>query len=241
MDAPTPHREYRALVLGASGAVGGALVRELLGSEHCVGITAFVRNASPALESLPGRAAKLAIKVVAMEHLGTDVARALAELPDHSVAFCTLGVGQPRKVSAEMHWRVDVEYVTEFASACRLAGVEQFSLLTSVGANARSKSRYLRVKGAVEDAVRAMSFPRVSFFRPSLLVTKEIRYGLQDRLTQAIFPRISWMLPSRYHQNTVERLARAMRVDAEQAGGTASDVREYGDFARLLRDAATTA
>ena len=233
MDAPTSHREYRALVLGATGAVGSALVRELLGSERCTGITAFVRNASPALESLPGRTGKLVVKVVSMEHLGTDVAKALAELPDHSVAFCTLGIGQPRKVSPEMHWRVDVEYVTEFASACRLAGVEQFSLLTSVGANAKARSRYLRVKGAVEEAVRALSFPRVSFFRPSLLVTKEIRYGLQDRLTQALFPLISWMLPSRFHEITVEQLARAMRLDVERPPHDGSDIREYSDFMRL--------
>ena len=55
-----------------------------------------------------------------------------------------------------------------------------------------------------------------SLFRPSLLVTREIRYGLQDRITQRVFPIVAGLLPRRYHQVRVEVL-------------------EYPDFIRLLR------
>jgi uncharacterized protein YbjT (DUF2867 family) len=101
-----------------------------------------------------------------------------------------------------------------------------------VGADPRSASYYLRVKGSVEAAVESATFERASFFRPSLLVTRQIRYGLQDKLTQALFPRIAPLLPSRFHQIRVEHLARAMRVNAERPGSGA-EVIHYAEAAAL--------
>jgi uncharacterized protein YbjT (DUF2867 family) len=52
------------------------------------------------------------------------------------------------------------------------AGARQFVLVSSVGANARSRNFYLRVKGETEDAVSALPFEAVHVFRPSFLVGK---------------------------------------------------------------------
>jgi hypothetical protein len=73
--------------------------------------------------------------------------------------------------------------------------------------------------------------------------------GLQERLTQRLFPLVAPLLPNRYHQIRVEDLARAMRVNAGRLGPdpyvvsgfsrTVSpdiEVLEYPDFMRLLRD-----
>ena len=82
--------------------------------------------------------------------------------------------------------------------------------------------------------MREAGIPHTSFFRPSLLVTREIRYGMQDRLIQSIFPKVSWMLPARYHQIRVEDLGRAMRVHAERGDGRSVDVLHYPEFQSLL-------
>jgi hypothetical protein len=67
-------------------------------------------------------------------------------------------------------------------------------------------------------------------------VTRDIRYSLQDRITQAVFPRVSWALSSRWHEIRVEDLARATRVNAERPpGDTAVEVLHYDDFVALLR------
>ena len=232
--SPRATAEYRAVVVGATGAVGSALAAELLASPRCIGVTALVRRDSSDLMTLPGAHGKLAVNLVQMHRLESETSAALSFSPPHRIAFCTLGVGQPRKVSREEHWRVDVEYATAFARGCRTAGVEHFSLLTSVGANAGSPSRYLRVKGSVERAVRELAFARTSFFRPSLLVTEEIRYGLQDRITQAIFPRISALLPPRFHEIRVEDLARAMRINAERPASEPVEELEYPQMYALL-------
>lgn len=151
-----------------------------------------------------------------------------------SVAFSTLGVGQPRKVSREELWQVDVGYNATFAQGCRSAGIRHFSLLGAVGTDPASRSYYLRTKAKAEKAITAQGFKRASFFRPSLLVTREIRYGLQDRVTQALFPRISRWLPPRWHEIRVEELARAMRLNAERAPTAPVEILHYPECAALL-------
>ncbi len=91
------------------------------------------------------------------------------------------------------------------------------------------------VKGSAEDALAALDFARASYYRPSLLVTRNVRYGLQDRLTQAIFPILAWLLPSRFHAIRVEDLARAMRVNAERSGGPATEALHHREFVALAR------
>ena len=184
---------------------------------------------------LPGAREKLVMYLVNMRRLDVETRAALSFSLPHAVAFCTIGVGQPRKVSAEEHRRVDVGYAAAFARACRIAGVEHFSLLSSVGAHADSRSRYLRVKGDAEAAVRDVGFQRTSLFRPSLLVTPNIRYGLQDRISQWITPRASRFLPSRYHEIHVDALGRAMRINAEAPSTSPVEILEYDSVVRLLK------
>ncbi len=217
---------YRAIVVGATGAVGGALVLELIASPRCERVVALSRRQTDALCTSP----KLAVHVVDLERLEA-AARELAA--GCEAAFCTLGLGQPSRASFEEFWRVDVEYAGAFARGAAQAGAQHITLLSSVGANAASRTRYLRVKGSAEQMMERSGIPRVSLFRPSLLVTRQIRYGLQDRVAQTLFPIVAPLLPARYHQIRVEDLARAMRVNAERARGAGVEVLEYPDFVRL--------
>ena len=58
--------------------------------------------------------------------------------------------------------RIDKQAVLDFATICRQSGVEHFQLLSSVGANAQSRSFYLRSKGELNDALQALKFKRLS-------------------------------------------------------------------------------
>jgi uncharacterized protein YbjT (DUF2867 family) len=221
---------YGAVVIGATGAVGSALVSELLASPECTHVLALVRRSVETWGSVAG-VAKLRLEVVDFTSLEAETARVA---PRHDAAFCTMGVGQPRKVTAEEHWRVDVEYAGQFARGARAAGVRHISLLSAVGANALSRSRYLRVKGTAEAAVIGAGIARTSLFRPSLLVTPNVRYGLQDRVTQALYPVFSPLLPSRFSEIRVEDLARAMLMNAERAGAAGVEVLHYSECMRFL-------
>jgi uncharacterized protein YbjT (DUF2867 family) len=223
-------------VLGATGAVGSALVRELLAEPAWASVTIFVRQPTTMFAGHPG-ASKLSEHRMDVDRLASQVAGELALRRDAQLgavaAFCTLGVGQPRKVSRTELRRVDVGIAEAFANGCRSAEVPHFSLLTAVGADPSSRNPYLKVKGDIEQAVVALEFQRSSLFRPSLLVTRTLRYGLQDRITQAVFPRISRFLPSRLREVTVESLGRAMRVNAERDGAPGTEVLHHEDFLSL--------
>ena len=75
---------------------------------------------------------------------------------------------------------------------------------------------------------------RTSLFRPSVLQTRKIRYGLQDRLTQTLFPPFSRLLPARYRAIRVEDLGRAMRINAEREGPAGAEILEYPQLRALL-------
>ncbi len=49
---PTP--SYKAVVVGGTGAVGSALVRELLASPACTGVTVLARRHTPIFDAAPG-------------------------------------------------------------------------------------------------------------------------------------------------------------------------------------------
>lgn len=223
--------DRRALIIGATGAVGSALVAELLAAPQWSSVTALVRRKSDKLTQLPNQE-KLRQIEISMETLERDT---LAAANSGQIAFCTMGIGQPSKVSRADFWKVDVDYVGAFAKACKAAGIAHISLLSSTEANPASRSYYMKVKGSSEEAVKAQNFTRMSFFRPSLLATDEIRYGFSDRLMQFGVPLISWAFPSRFHEIHVKDLARAMRINAEHKPKSApAEILHYRDFIDLL-------
>jgi uncharacterized protein YbjT (DUF2867 family) len=236
-----PESPRHAVLLGATGAVGSALLSELLGAPGWDTVVLIGRRAPDEFlgRLTPPERARVRSHVVSMAALEAATERVLRADggADGWAAFCTLGIGQPRKVSRDEVWRVDVGYAGAFARGGRAAGVSHATLLSSVAADPASRSYYLRVKGSAEAAVVSAGIPRVSLFRPSLLVTREVRYGLQDRVSRWAMPRLSRFLPSRFHEIRVEDLARAMRLNAERPRAAAVEVLHYGEMAALLSGA----
>jgi len=232
-----PDRDVRRVVLlGATGAVGRNVLAEALHSPAFESVTTLGRRRVdiPDEEALRG---KLAQHVVSLDAPASY--RAL--VAGHTAAICTLGVGQPSKSTREEVWKIEVDYVTGFAAVCREAGVRHFSLMTSVGANARSKSYYLRLKGTQEERVTALGFERTSLFRPSMLLTPQNRYGAQQAVVLAVWPRIDWIFAGplrRYRGVRVEDLGRAMAMNAARDAPPGVEVLEWDGFQRILHERA---
>jgi uncharacterized protein YbjT (DUF2867 family) len=192
------------VMLGATGAVGQQVVAAL--QAHSGWDRLSLLNRRPA----PGAAdSRIATHVVDP----LDAKSYAHLLPGHCAAACTLGVGEPSKVSAAELVRVDRDAVLDFAKACKAAGVEHFVLLNAVGADSRSRSLYLRTKGELCDALVAMQFKRLSLFQPSMILTPNNRYGLLQGVMLAVWPLLNPLLlgPLRpYRGVRVQQLGAAM-------------------------------
>jgi uncharacterized protein YbjT (DUF2867 family) len=213
------------VMLGASGAVAGCVVRALVQRSELQRLTLLNRRELP---DPPAAARQHIVDVF-------DPATYSPLLAGHISAICTFGVGQPSKVPPAELVRVDHDAVLAFAKACRAAGIAHFELLGAVGAAASSRIHYLRTKGHLVDALNALGFTRLSVFQPSVIVTPANRYGLSQAATLAVMPLLSPLLiggAKKFRSVAVDQLGRAMALNL-LTDGEGSETLHWPDFQRL--------
>ena len=76
--------------------------------------------------------------------------------------------------------------------------------------------------------------PSLAIQSADLLVTDGARYGMQDRITQSVFPVLSALLPDRFRQIHVRELALAMKLNAERTMIDPVEVLQHAEFMELL-------
>jgi uncharacterized protein YbjT (DUF2867 family) len=214
------------VLLGATGAVGGEVLKALVAMSQISTITVLARRTSDTPVHAKVRWTVVDVMdAAAYQHL----------LSGHQAAICTLGVGQPTKVSREEFTRVDHDAVLAFATACRASGVAHFELLGSVAASAASASFYLKSKGALRDAIAALGFTRFSAFQPSMLLTAANRYGFAQGVMLAVWPLLSRVLAGplkKYRGVKVEDLGQAMARNL-MTRGTGTEILHWPEFTRI--------
>jgi uncharacterized protein YbjT (DUF2867 family) len=146
------------LLIGATGMVGGLLAERLLARGREV--YALVRRPT-------GRSAIGWHEQVAPASAWPAL---VATLPRPDAAISCLGTTWKQAGSEQAFRAVDQDMVVAFAQAARAAGVAHFLSVSSVGADARSRNFYLRVKGETDAALAMIGFDRLDIFRPGLLL-----------------------------------------------------------------------
>lgn len=66
--------------------------------------------------------------------------------------------------------KIDYDLNLELAKAAKAAGTKDYVLISSSGANSSSSMGYVKMKGEIEDAVKALDFEHTVIVRPGLLV-----------------------------------------------------------------------
>ncbi|GHE42165.1 NAD(P)H-binding protein [Sphingobacterium griseoflavum] len=160
----------RALVIGATGATGKEVVKQLLEDERFTEIIAFVRR--------PHFAEQHKLK----EHIVQfDALEASSDHIKGDVAFSCLGTTLKDAGSKEAQWHVDHDYQLHFAQLCQAGGVRHFILLSAVGANPHSNFFYNKMKGVLEMEVKALRFEQLSIIQPGLILRPD-----SDRIGEII-------------------------------------------------------
>jgi uncharacterized protein YbjT (DUF2867 family) len=234
-----------AVVLGASGSVGKALISALLRDGSFNRIVTLVRRAQPAQAAM-ARDAGVALQEVtvpAMDPAGLEAAttEASRSLEGDVLGFSVLGVGAgTAKLTIDEHRAVDVRLNAAFARGLRASGrVKHLAFMSAVGADptaaatgsgAAGMARYARVKGEAEEAVKDSGPAVVSIFRPAMIIGSQHTPWLLEKL----LPAFSFVTPANYRSITVEQIAKAM-VAASLNIPAASAVYHYPEMMLLNR------
>jgi uncharacterized protein YbjT (DUF2867 family) len=108
-------------------------------------------------------------------------------LEGSDVVFCAIGTTQKKvKGDKEAYRKVDYNITVNAAKFCKLNSCETFVLVSSVGANSKSKNFYLKLKGEVEDAVKSVGLKSVHIMRPSVLLGDRKEFRLGEKISKSI-------------------------------------------------------
>ena len=196
----------KALIIGATGATGKDLVTQLLADDTYSEVHCFVRK--PLALTHP----KLHAHVVNFK-----TPEAWADLLHGDVAFSCLGTTLAVAGSKEAQWRVDYDYQYAFAQQCKANRVPTFVLISAAGAKAPSKLFYNRMKGQLEDAVKALGFSCLLIFQPSVLIRSNNDRGAENFSVKAIHFLNKIGLFKRYRPMPTTVLAQKMRKEVATA------------------------
>ncbi len=218
-----------ATLIGATGLVGNYLQEELFKDDFYHTVRILIRR--PLEFTHP----KLEKKLVDF----TDTESFRLALEGSDVVFCAIGTTQKKvKGDKEAYRKVDYDITVNAAKFCKLNGCETFVFVSSVGANSKSNNFYLKLKGEVEDAVKAIARPddpvgrglkSVHIMRPSVLLGDRKEYRLGEKISKGIMSAFSFLIPSKYKPIHGKDVANAM-VAASKKKDMGFFILEYSDI-----------
>jgi len=190
-----------AVLIGATGLIGNYLLNELLNDPFYDTVKILIRRPLDMSHS------KLEKKLVDFN----DSDSLLVALSNSDAVFCTIGTTQ-RKVKGdkEAYRKVDFDIPVKTARLSKMTGCENFVLVSSVGANSKSRNFYLRLKGEVEDAIKETGLKSVHIMRPSMLLGDRKEFRLGEKIGKVMMSALSFMMPSKYKPIHAREVAKAM-------------------------------
>ena len=153
-------------------------------------------------------------------HLENPVGDPAIFLPQLSgrvdLAICCLGTTIKLAGSEEAFRAVDHDMVVAFGKRAREMGARHLIVVSAIDADPKSKVFYSRVKGEMEQSLRAQNWPQLTIARPSLLLGERI----EPRLAEQLAAPLSKLIPGKYRGIEACQLARALwRLALEEQDG----------------------
>lgn len=189
------HSRIKIAVVGATGAVGAALL-PLLASRGDVTAHAAARRT-------------IANAPIDVQAIDFSDDRAMQAALQCEVLICALGTTQAKAGQAGLK-AVDQDLVVRCAKAARAGGATRLVVMSALGASHKSPSHYSRVKAAMEAEVTQLGFDTVHIVRPSLLLGYRDEHRPGEALGQRMAPLLNWALPPSWRAVDVTDVASAL-------------------------------
>ena len=203
MESPS---KLKAIVIGATGAVGRELVDFLINNENYSKVTIFVRRMITRWVDLPEEK-KNKLNIIEVDSLDClsnydQLTSLLKEDTNYDVLFNTLGSRTGK--GKEEFYKVDYTYVVDSCTLCEKFKISHFSNCSAGNADKNSCFYYSQVKGQAEDACLEKEVNYVSIMRPGIITDRDNDFRCGECLVGCLC--WCWRISSR-------EIALAMMVD----------------------------
>lgn len=198
----------KALIAGATGAIGSALLELLNDSDqyseiHCIG------RREPPISS-----EKIKAHIISYDELDKlDLQQPIDDV------FCALGATIKTAGSVESFKKVDRDYVHQVGKLAQRLNAKTCSVVSAIGANAGSSNYYNQTKGEVEELLESLGLSSLRIFRPSLLHSGRDEFRLKEAVGFVVLTIMTPLLQGpwkKYRAIRVEQVAKAMYQSAQQ-------------------------
>jgi uncharacterized protein YbjT (DUF2867 family) len=191
-----------AVLFGPTGLIGNNVLYLLMNDERYEKIIVFSRKEIPLTHEK--------IDLISTDFSDFGSIRPMISGTD---LFCCLGTTMKKAGSREAFRETDYQLVVNIAEAAKENGIQNVLVISSVGANAKSRNFYLRTKGEMEEKLQTISFQKLIILRPSLLLGKRNEFRLLEEIGKIVILMFSFLFIGRlrkYRPNKASSVARVM-------------------------------
>ena len=165
----------KAIVIGSTGMVGTQLIKLLIENNEYSEIISLVRR--PSGINHP----KLNEQVI-----NYDQPESWSDLVKGDVLFSTLGTTIAQAKTKDSQFKVDFTYQYVVAEVAAKNGVSNYVLVSSAGANSKSGTFYINMKGKLEDAIQLLPFKVIVILRPGQLDGNRIENRMGEKIALSV-------------------------------------------------------
>ena len=166
----------KAIIAGSSGLIGSNLLDILLQEAFYDEVLILVRK------ELPIQHPKLTQLVVDFDQL-----ESYSDTITGRAIFCCLGTTRHKTPDRTVYLKIDHDYPLILAQLAHKNGVQQYHLVSSIGANKASSTFYIKTKGELEADIEQVGFPALHIYRPSLLTGERQEKRVEEKIVTVLF------------------------------------------------------
>ena len=160
-----------AVLFGSSGLIGSNLLDNLINNNTYNKIKIFVRKL-PSIDNSK-------VEVINTDFLDLDTLK--EKLTGDDCFFC-IGTTHKDTPDKNEYRRIEYDLPVQLAKIAKFNLISNFIYVSSIGANPKSSSTYLKNKGQVEEELKKIGFSNLSIIQPSFLVGNRKDYRIVEVL-----------------------------------------------------------
>ena len=160
-----------ALLFGSSGLIGSNLLDNLINNNYYNKIKIFVRGL-PSINNSK-------VEVIKTDFLDLDTLK--ENLIGDDCFFC-IGTTHKDTPDKNEYRRIEYDLPVHLAKIAKLNSINNFIYVSSIGANPKASSTYLKNKGQAEEELKKIGFSNLSIIQPSFLVGNRKAFRISEAL-----------------------------------------------------------